>query len=103
MIRHIFVGSLRPGTTEAEIEELLRAWAGMLGKIPGLRSLTAGRNVSPREHKYDLAVVADLDDMDAWENYMQHPEHVAIGQRISGKIITPESRASVQIEIPNDH
>ncbi len=63
--------------------------------------MTASRNVRPREHKYDLALVADLDDMDAWETYMKHPEHLAIGQRISGKIITLESRATVQIEIPD--
>ena len=99
MIRHIFVGTFKPDTTEADIDELLRSWMGMLGVVPGLRNLTGGRNVSPREHKYDVALVADLDDMDAWEGYMIHPEHLAIGQRISGKIIIPESRATVQIEI----
>jgi hypothetical protein len=101
MIRHIFVGTFKPGTTEADIDELLRSWAAMLGVVPGLRSLEAGRNLSPREHKYDVALVADLEDMAAWEGYMVHPEHVAIGQRISGKIIIPESRATVQIEIPD--
>jgi Stress responsive A/B Barrel Domain len=101
MIRHIFVGNFKPDTTEADVVELLRSWAGLLDVVPGLRNLTAGQNVSPREHKYDVALVADLDDMDAWEAYMVHPEHVAIGQRISGKIIIPESRATVQIEIPD--
>lgn len=101
MIRHIFVGTFKPDTTQSDIDDLLRSWVGMVGVVPGLRQLTAGRNVNPREHKYDVALVADLDDMDAWEKYMVHPEHVSIGQRISGKIIVPESRATLQIEIPD--
>src|SRR3981081_979824 len=101
MIRHIFFGTFKPGTTEADIDELLRSWAGMLGAVPGLRRLTAGRNVSPRAHRYEVARLADLDDMAAGEGYMVPPEHLNITQRISGKIIIPESRATVQIEIPD--
>src|SRR5438105_14257936 len=72
----------------------------MPGRVPGLRRLTAGRNVSPRDHRYSLALVADLDDMRAWEGYMEHPDHLAIIQRLSSHVIVPEARTMVHLGWP---
>ena len=99
MIRHIFLGTVRDGIPDEQVDELIRAWSTMPGRVPGLRRLTAGRNVSPRDHRYSLALVADLDDMRAWEGYMDHPEHLAIIQRLSSRVIVPESRTMVQLEV----
>ena len=99
MIRHIFLGTVREGVQDEQLEELIQAWSTMPGRVPGLRRLTAGRNVSPRDHRYSLALVADLDDMRAWEGYMEHPEHLAIIERLSSRLIVPESRAMVQLEV----
>jgi hypothetical protein len=101
MIRHIFLGTIRDGIPDEQVDELVRAWSAMPGKVPGLRRLTAGRNISPRDTRYGLALVADLDDMRAWEGFMEHPEHVAIFQRLSSRVIVPESRTTVQLEVPD--
>jgi Stress responsive A/B Barrel Domain len=99
VIRHIFLGTVRDGASDHQLEELIQAWSTMPGRVPGLRRLTAGRNVSPRDRRYSLALVADLDDMRAWEGYMEHPEHLAIIDRLSSKLIEPESRTMVQLEV----
>src|SRR5438445_11352516 len=99
MIRHIFLGTVQDGIPDEQLDELIQAWSGMPGKVPGLRRLTAGRNVSPRDTRFSVALVADLDDMRAWEGYMEHPEHLAIIQRLSSRVIIPESRAMVQLDI----
>jgi hypothetical protein len=99
VIRHIFLGTVREGVSDQQLDELLQAWSTMPGRVPGLRRLTAGRNVSPRDRRYSLALVADLDDMRAWEGYMEHPEHLAIIERLSSKVIVPESRTMAQLEI----
>ena len=101
MIRHIFLGTVRDGIPDELLDELIQAWSGMPGKVPGLRRLTAGRNVSPRDARYSLGLVADLDDMRAWEGYMEHPDHLAIIQRLSSHVIVPESRTMVQLEVPD--
>jgi hypothetical protein len=99
VIRHIFLGTVRDGIPDQQLDELIQAWSAMPGKVPGLRRLTAGRNVSPRDRRYSLALVADLDDMRAWEGYMEHPDHLAIIERLSSRVIEPESRTMVQLEI----
>ena len=99
MIRHIFLGTVREGVSDQQLDELIQAWSTMPDRVPGLRRLTAGRNVSPRDRRYSIALVADLDDMQAWEAYMDHPEHLAIIQRLSSRVIAPESRAMVQLEV----
>ena len=101
MIRHIFLGTVRDGIPDEQVDELVRAWSTMPGKVPGLRRLTAGRNIGPRDARYSLGLVADLDDMRAWEGYMEHPDHLAIIQRLSSHVIVPESRTMVQLEVPD--
>jgi hypothetical protein len=96
MIRHIFVGTAKEDTTPEQLDELLAAWRGLPSRVSEIRRMTAGRNISPRDQRYTVALVADFDDMDAWERYMNHPAHVALGQRLTAKLIKPDSRAVVQ-------
>jgi hypothetical protein len=97
VIRHIFVGTAKEGITAEQIEELLNAWREFPGQIAEIRSLTAGRNISPRDQKYTVALVADFDDMAAWERYMDHQAHLAVSQRLTSHLIKADSRAAIQI------
>jgi hypothetical protein len=96
VIRHIFVGTAKEGVTPEQLEELLHAWRELPGYIPEVRRLTPGRNISPRDQKYTVALVADFDDMEAWERYMDHPAHIAVSQRLTSNLIKADSRAAVQ-------
>jgi hypothetical protein len=96
MIRHIFVGTAHDGTSTEQLEELLLAWHALPGKIPEIRRMTAGRNISPRDQRYSVALVADFDTLQDWEHYMDHPAHVAVREQLTSKLIRDDSRAAVQ-------
>jgi hypothetical protein len=101
MIRHIFLGAARPEATAEDIDQLVLEWRGLAQKIPAVTSLAAGRNVSPREQfqRYSVALVAEFDNLDSWAQYMDHPAHLEVRQRLSSKVIDPNTIAVVQIEV----
>jgi heme-degrading monooxygenase HmoA len=96
MIRHIFVGTAQEGVTEEQLEELLEAWRALPSQVSEIRSMTPGRNISPRDQTYSVALVADFDDLAAWERYMEHPAHKAVAQHLTSHLIKADSRAAVQ-------
>jgi hypothetical protein len=99
VIRHVFVGTVRDGVSEKDVDRLVERWRGLPREVPGIRSFSAGRNVSTRDHRYSVAVVADFDDIAGWELWMEHPSHLAVGAELTNRIIDPQSRAMVQLEL----
>jgi hypothetical protein len=99
MIRHIFFGTVRDDVPEASIEELILNWRRMPAEIPSIRAFTAGRNVSPVDRRFTVALVADFDDWEAWNAFREHPFHDRIRHAITFKIIEPQDRSMIQIEI----
>lgn len=98
VIKHIFVGTLVADAEPTEVNELLRRWGELPTKIPVIRSLAAGRNVSGADTRYSVGLVAEFDDMSACELYLAHPAHEAVRAEFSSRLIEPTSRAVVQIE-----
>jgi hypothetical protein len=96
MIRHIFVGTAREGVSTEQLEELVRAWRALPQQIPQIRRMTAGRNIGLRDERYSVALVADFDTMPDWEQYMDHPAHLTVGQHLTSRLISSDSRATVQ-------
>jgi hypothetical protein len=99
LIRHIFVGTVREGVPEEVVDRLVERWRALPGVVPTIRSFSAGRNVSTRDRRYSVAVVADFDDIAGWELWMEHPSHLAVGAELTNRIIDPQSRAMVQLEL----
>src|SRR5689334_9255029 len=99
MIRHIFVGTAQEGTSTEQLEELVSAWRALPEKIPEIRRMTAGRNISPRDQLYSVALVAEFDKMQDWEHYRDHPAHAAVREQLTSKLIRNDSRAAVQIVV----
>ncbi|MGZ4431455.1 MAG: Dabb family protein [Gaiellales bacterium] len=65
------------------------------GLIPELRRYAFGPDAGLREGNADFAVVAEVDDEDAWRRYSEHPAH----QRVLSDWIGPvlEERSAVQL------
>jgi hypothetical protein len=93
------MGTAQEGISEEQLAELVSAWHTLPEKIPQIRRMTAGRNISPRDQRYSVALIADFDTMQDWEHYMNHPAHLAISQQITSKLIRNDSRAAVQIVV----
>jgi len=56
-------------------EQCLERLRGMVGRIPALRSLSAGLNTVASERAYDVGLVATFDSHDDLRSYVEHPVH----------------------------
>lgn len=85
MIRHVVIWKMAADDAEtraAHAAEVVRLLEGLMGVVPAIRSLTVGGNVAAPEVNADVALVIDLDDLDALEAYQKHPAH----QEVAGYI-----------------
>lgn len=95
--RHVIMMRFTEAATPAQIEEMIEALAGLPAAIPEIDRYQMGRDAKINEGNFDLAIVADFADKDAYLVYRDHPRHVAV---ITEKIrpILAE-RAAVQYEL----
>lgn len=76
-VRHIVAWSLaaEDAATRAEhAAELVRRLRALVGVVPAIRSLSTGVDVGIAGNA-DVALIVDVDDLDALEAYQQHPAH----------------------------
>ncbi len=82
------------GASDDKIEEVVTALHALPAEIPELRSYIVGRDVGLASDNFDIGVVADFDDQDAYLVYRDHPAH----QKVIAELITPirTGRTAVQ-------
>jgi len=82
MIRHIVCWKFLPRAEGEAKGENLRKAKSMLeslqGKIPEIRSLEVGIDVTQAEASCDLALNGTFDSVAALEAYQRHPDHLAV-------------------------
>lgn len=82
MIKHIVLFRLKEsamGKSKDENLQELKVWLESLqDKIPVVKSLEVGINMSASSSASDIAIYSEFDDMQALEVYRVHPEHVKI-------------------------
>lgn len=85
MIRHIVLIRFRPDVSEAKIAELFAELHQIEGRLPGLLGITSGRSESPEkmERGYMHGFVADFADWDGLQAYQDHPDHQAVGAKLT--------------------
>ena len=55
--------------------KLKKAIEGLMGKVPELRAMEVGLNLSTKPSAYDLVLTSEFDSMAALDAYRVHPEH----------------------------
>jgi hypothetical protein len=100
VLRHVAVFRWKEGTSEEHVEAIVDALRALPAQIPELRRYQLGPDAGLVPTNHDFAVVADLDDVDGWAIYRDHPAH----RRVIDELISPvvESRAAVQYLIADD-
>ena len=81
MIRHIVAWNLLatdPAERTTTFEQLRANLEGLVGVVPGLRSVTVSRDIGIASGNWDVVLVSDHDDEEALAVYQQHPEHVVV-------------------------
>lgn len=83
MIRHIVLWTFADGVPPAERDAIVAAVRGLAGKVPSLRTLEVGENVSPaRAQGYTHVLVETFDDRAGLAAYASHPDHVPVVARL---------------------
>lgn len=81
MIRHIVLWRLNGASPidrfrqSAEIKAALEA---LNGKIPGMRLLEVGMDISGGEDSADIVLYSEFDDRESLALYLEHPEHLKV-------------------------
>ncbi len=81
MIRHVVLVRFRPEVEEAAIAAIFADLRALVGRLPGLIALEAGRSESPEgiERGYLHGFTADFADGAALAAYQADPEHRRCG------------------------
>ncbi len=80
-VRHIVMWNVQ-GDTPAErqynIERLCASFASLKGRIPGMRHLEIGVDVSRAGYACDVVLCSEFDSPAALAAYAEHPEHLRV-------------------------
>ena len=87
MIKHIVMWDVR-GESATEREraalQVKRIFEGMRGRIPGLRHLEVGVDVSRVDYACDVVLYSEFESMDALKQYAHHPVHLQTRAELEG-------------------
>ena len=83
MLTHVVLWSFKDAIPPAERDAILEEIRGLRARVPSLRSLEVGENVSPaRAQGYTHVLVETFDDRAGLAAYASHPEHVPVAARM---------------------
>ena len=94
MFRHVVMMRWTDAATPAERFAVSAGLAELPGRIPEIQSYVIGTDARVNAGNYDLVVVADFDDVDAYLVYRDHPDHQAVIRERIRPILA--ERAAVQ-------
>ena len=91
MIDHLVFMAMRDDISDEDRDDLLDSLRGLGAKVPGVVDIAVGEDFSGRAGEYTHALFARFEDRDGLETYMEHPEHLAVveklGERTAGRIV----------------
>ncbi len=85
MIKHIVMWNVHGDTPALKKETALlvkRQFEGLIGKIPGMRKLEVGMDISGVDYACDLVLYTEFDDTAALAAYASHPEHLRVREKL---------------------
>lgn len=86
MIHHIVLWRLNGESAGQRVEQgekIKAALEALNGRIPGLRHLEVGIDISGTDCSADVALYSKFDDAVALANYQKHPEHLRAKDLVS--------------------
>lgn len=101
MFRHVVMMRFTPESTPAQFAAMQARLSQLPGQIPEIRSYVMGEDARVNDGNYDLVIVADFDDVDAYLVYRDHPVHQAVINESIRPILA--DRVAVQHQISGRH
>ena len=97
MIHHIVLFWLKDNKDTALIDQTVEILRSMRGKIPGLVSIEAGRDVVGSARSCDICLSTVFDSREALETYRTHPVHLPVQKHMHSVM---DHSASADFEVP---
>ncbi|GAB3148425.1 hypothetical protein GCM10027058_08980 [Microbacterium neimengense] len=97
-IRHIVAWKLAATDADQRIEHATGITTRLLaldGVVPSIRTISSGADVLGGEN-WDVAIVADFDDVDGLHEYIEHPAHQEVVAYVRSVV---SSRVAVDFEL----
>lgn len=87
-LRHVVSFKFKPEASEAQVNALVEALAGLEKTIPQIKAFEWGLNNSPEPYHKGMTHIflITFDDEKGRDEYLIHPDHVAFGEQ-HGSII----------------
>jgi len=91
MVDHLVFFAVREGASGDEVEDLVSSIHALREEVPGTVDLSVGQDFSGRSGGYTHALFARFEDTSGLEEYMKHPAHLAVVEKLdattSGRIV----------------
>ncbi len=85
MIKHIVMWNVRgdsPAERQAAADFVKSRFEGLVGRIPGLRTLEVGLDTSRVDYACDMVLYTEFESQAALDAYASHPEHLRVRQEL---------------------
>ncbi len=92
---HVVLFTWKPGTSDAQVQELSDALATLPGHIAEIRSYRFGPDAGVAVGNDRFALVAEFDDIDAYRRYATDPRHRNVIEQLVKPIMA--TRHAVQL------
>jgi hypothetical protein len=91
MVDHLVFFAVREETPPEDVEDLLSSMRSLKEEVSSTVDLSVGEDFSGRAGGYTHALFARFEDRDGLQEYMQHPAHLAVveklDERTTGRIV----------------
>lgn len=77
MITHVVLVKLKDRSNK-NIESTKMLLKSLNGRIPSLRQLEVGKDITRSDRSYDVALIAKFDDLTGLTEYRTHPIHLPV-------------------------
>lgn len=98
MIQHIVLLKFKPGVEESQVLEAFSHADPLPNEIPGVESLTIGRNRIEHSHGFTHALIVRVEDEAALEAYLDHP----LRKQFISEQLQPLEAERIEIDVPVD-
>jgi len=91
MVDHLVFFAVRKEASKGEVDDLLSSIRGLRDDVPSTIDLSVGEDFSGRSGEYTHALFARFTDRAGLREYMQHPAHLAVVEKLdattTGRIV----------------